>query len=532
MDDANQAPLSEAIDHQPEPDHAQGQRKADPGTPMSGLIALVFAIIVAAGTIFWQNLPESAHYAAVGEDMPGLVISRDASAPGRFGQVDLAARMFIRGRTMLAGNEASIMQQFSVAYTPEDQVRAIIMSGEFEGADAALDRIETARLELSSRLDDVEAAEDAEIIEGDGFVLEELDDAGQTETSRYGMVLEELGTLRSIYTNGPDSIEDPMRDQLVARYGVLGHAALAYGLDDNDPMREPIVNGFVGIALLLFFVIMVVVLATIAGFVLLIFGVVQLSIGKMEFRFQPPAPGGSVFLETYGLFVAGFAVLSIGLFVLSEKFNPALGALALPLQWVLLLVPLWAIVRGMKVHDWKDAIGFHRGEGVFKEIGCGFIAYLASIPVFLMGVVITLVIVLVQGAMAQANGDPVEAVENPVFQLISDSGPFVIFLVFTLATVWAPITEELIFRGALYRHMRGRLHWVLAAFLTAILFAYMHSYGPLMVAPLIALGFMFAVMRQWRGSIIAPMTAHFIHNASLVGFMIVFVSLLKDPILS
>ena len=80
--------------------------------------------------------------------------------------------------------------------------------------------------------------------------------------------------------------------------------------------------------------------------------------------------------------------------------------------------------------------------------------------------------------------------------------------------------------------MRGRLHWALAAFFTAVLFAYMHSYGPLMVAPLIALGFMFAFMRQWRGSLIAPITAHFIHNASLVGFMIVFITLLKDPILS
>lgn len=534
MDDANQTARSEAIEHQSESDHAptQDPRKADPGTPMSGLIALVFAIIVAAGTIFWQNLPESTHYAAIGEDEPAMVISPEASAPGRFGQVDLAARMFIRGRTMLAGNEASIMSQFVAAYTPEDQVRTIIMSGEFEDAGAALNRIESARLELASRLDDIEGAEDAEIIEGDGFVLEELDDAGKTETSRYGMVFEELDALQSIYTNGPDSIEDPMRDQLVARYGVLGQAALAYGLDDNDPMREPIVNGFVGIALLLFFAMIVVVLATIAGFVLLIFGAVQFSVGKMKFRFQPPAPGGSVFLETYGLFVAGFAVLSIGLFVLSAKFNPALAALALPLQWVLLLVPLWAILRGMKVHEWKDAIGFHRGEGLFKEIGCGFIAYLASIPVFLIGIVITLLIVIAQGMMAQAQGEPPEVVENPVFKLLSDSGPIAIFLVFTLATVWAPLTEELIFRGALHRHMCGRLHWVLAAFLTAILFAYMHSYGPLMVAPLIALGFMFALMRQWRGSLIAPITAHFIHNASLVGFMIVFISLLKDPVLS
>ncbi len=528
MDDPNQ-PISEAsLEHQSDTDQTQ----RDPGSPLSGFLALIFAVVVAAGVIFWQNLPESSHYAAIGEDMPELVISAETSAPGRFGQFDLAARMFIRGRTMLAGNEASIMSQFVAAYTPEDQVRTIIMSGEFEGAEEALHRIETTRLELSSRLEEIEPAEEGEVVEGDGFVLEELDDSGVTEMSRLGIVFTELDALESIYTNGPDSIEDPMRDQLVARYGVLGQASLAYGLDDDDPQREPVVNGFVGIALLLFFAMMVVVFATLAGFVLLIFGIVKLASGKMTFRFKAPAPGGSVFLETYGLFVAGFAVLSIGLFVLSTKVNPALGALSLPLQWVLLLVPAWALVRGMKVGAWKEAIGFHRGEGLFKEIGCGIVAYLASIPVFLVGIAITLIVVIVQGMMAQSSGQAPEVVENPIFELLSGANPLLIVLVFTLATVWAPLAEELVFRGALYRHMRGRLHWVFAAFLSALLFAYMHSYGPLMVAPLIALGFMFAFMRQWRGSIIAPITAHFIHNASLVGFMIVFISLLKDPVIS
>ncbi len=491
---------------------------------MSGFLALIFAVVVAAGVIFWQNLPESSHYAAIGEDVPELVISAETSAPGRFGQFDLAARMFIRGRTMLAGNEDSIMSQFAMAYTPEDQVRAIIMSGEFEGADEALQRIETLQIEL---LSDV-AIESFESIEENG-VDDTLDDKPDPRVS---LINAELRALKSIYTKGPDSISQDKRDQLVARYGVLGQAALAFGLDDDDPKREPVVNGFVGIALLLFFAMMVVVFATLAGFVLLIFGMVNLASGKLKFRFKAPAPGGSVFLETYGLFVAGFAVLSIGLFVLSTKVNPALGALSLPLQWVLLLIPAWALVRGMKIGAWKEAIGFHRGEGLFKEIGCGIVAYLASIPVFLVGIVITLMVVIVQGMMAQSSGQAPEVVENPIFELLSGANPLVIVLVFTLATVWAPLAEELVFRGALYRHMRGRLHWVVAALFSALLFAYMHSYGPLMVAPLIALGFMFAFMRQWRGSIIAPITAHFIHNASLVGFMIVFISLLKDPVIS
>jgi len=104
-------------------------------------------------------------------------------------------------------------------------------------------------------------------------------------------------------------------------------------------------------------------------------------------------------------------------------------------------------------------------------------------------------------------------------------------LFFLLATLWAPLTEEMIFRGALFKYFRGRLHWVFAGLLTATLFAFMHKYGPMLVAPLIALGFMFSFMREWRGSIIAAMTAHFIHNATLFIFMITLIQLIKDPII-
>jgi membrane protease YdiL (CAAX protease family) len=119
---------------------------------------------------------------------------------------------------------------------------------------------------------------------------------------------------------------------------------------------------------------------------------------------------------------------------------------------------------------------------------------------------------------------------NPIFEMVAGGDIFIIMLLFVLATTWAPIVEESIFRGALYRHLRGRLHWVAAGLLSGVLFAFMHDYGPLMVAPLIALGFMFAFMREWRGSIIAPMTAHFIHNFTLMAFMITFVQLIKDPV--
>ncbi len=502
------------LDTQPESDQVQ---TPDPGTPFSRLIALVLAVVFATGIILWQNLPESTQYQAIGESVPVTLPDADSPAPGRFGQIDLPARIFIKGHTLFESQPTDyspmVMEQFDIAFSPEDQVRAIIMSGVYEDNQQTLDRLNATRIELS----------------GDSDL--ETPSLSEAASINRQLVLEELDALESIYTKGRDSISQQQHDQLIARYGILGQAAITHGLDPDDPQRKPIVTGFGWIATLLFFVFAVAIIGFLAGLVLLLLGIINLASGKLKLRFKAPPPGGSVFLETYALFLAGFAILSIGLFVLSAKLNPALGALSIPLQWILIFTPAWALLRGMKPSEWRHAIGLHSGEGILKEIACGFLVYIASIPVYCVGVLITLFVLIIQGMMATNNGAAPAPPTNPIFDLISDGGPMIILFVFTLATIWAPIAEELIFRGALYRHINSRVHWVVAAFITALLFAYMHSYGPFMVAPLIALGFMFAFMRQWRGSIIPCITAHFIHNASLIGFMVLLINLLKDPVI-
>ncbi len=536
MEEPNHSdPQKPSLQHQPDSDQPEnglsGSHNRDPGTPFSGVVAVVLALIFAGGVILWQNLPEDTQYGIIGESKPVAVIDAQSPAPGRFGQTDIMARMFIRGHSMMtqSGEEAqaTIMQQFGLAFSNEDKVREIIMSGEFEGPDEALDRIRALQVELFTDV----AREEFESL-SESQADPQTDDADSDELDpRTSLIHAELRALESIYTKGPDSISKSKRDQLIARYGVLGQAALTHGMDADDPARKPIVTGFGWMMALLLGMGGLVLFSFLVGLVLLIIGCIQFGSGKLRMRCPKPAPGGSVFLETYALFVAGFGLMSIGLFVLSEKVNEALGILSLPLQWVLMLLTLWALVRGMRVRDWRKAIGLHCGEGFFKEVGCGIVAYLASIPIYFVGILITVVIMLVQGAMMAAKGEIPEEPSNPIFDLLSSGSPVMILLVFTLATVWAPITEELIFRGALFRHMSARLHWIVAAFFSAMLFAYMHSYGPLMVAPLVALGFMFAFMRQWRGSIVSCITAHFIHNATLFIFMITLIQLIKDPII-
>ena len=78
-----------------------------------------------------------------------------------------------------------------------------------------------------------------------------------------------------------------------------------------------------------------------------------------------------------------------------------------------------------------------------------------------------------------------------------------------------PFFEELCFRGLLHRHLRGGRGFLFTALLTAVLFALYH-HRPLAKMPvLLAFGVVMAALREWRGSLIAPLTFHATHNAAV-----------------
>tara|TARA_R110002072_G_scaffold42064_5_gene117617 strand:- start:62913 stop:64553 length:1641 start_codon:yes stop_codon:yes gene_type:complete len=522
----NWSPLANAMRH----DHSDLVTKrgnpidpADPGNRATRLVTMVLTLIVVTLVIIWQNVPDEwKEKTLLSQPTPKQVQSPALPADGQFGQVDLMGRVFLRGYDLLQSTQ--VMDQFAVfegSLSNEDQVRLIMLAGEFEGDAEALDRIN----ELQSTLvnEEVDRSMD-ELVKNI-----ELSDEDLEKRAEHDLIFEELKALETIYTDGIDALEDEQRAQLSARYGLIGKVALTHGLDDDDPFREPFINNGMKIGIFGLLILIVGVLAPITGFVLLILGIIGFASGKMRMRAHVPTRGGSVFLETYGVFVFGFLVLTVGTFFINARW-PDMGLLLLLLQWSLLLFVFWGLVRGMYPANWRKAIGLHCGEGIFKEIGCGIVGYIASIPVYIVGVLVTVVVLVIQEGLSSGNGgEPVQA-SNPIFDMIANGDIFLVLLLFTLATIWAPLVEEAIFRGALYRHLRGSLHWVLAAFISAVLFAYMHNYGPLLVAPLIALGFMFAVMREWRGSLIAPITAHFMHNFTLMVFMFTLVQLIKDPL--
>jgi membrane protease YdiL (CAAX protease family) len=99
-----------------------------------------------------------------------------------------------------------------------------------------------------------------------------------------------------------------------------------------------------------------------------------------------------------------------------------------------------------------------------------------------------------------------------------------LMMMFILATVWAPVVEETMFRGAFYSHLRRVTNPIVAALVVGFVFAIIHPQGIGLVPPLMTLGAVFALIREWRGSLIGSMTAHALHNGFLVTMMAVLFS--------
>jgi len=73
--------------------------------------------------------------------------------------------------------------------------------------------------------------------------------------------------------------------------------------------------------------------------------------------------------------------------------------------------------------------------------------------------------------------------------------------------VWTPVVEETFHRGLLYRHLRDRLRWPAAAVASAAIFAMFHL--PVWRWPwALAGGLVYAGLREWRGSLLACVSAH------------------------
>ena len=186
------------------------------------------------------------------------------------------------------------------------------------------------------------------------------------------------------------------------------------------------------------------------------------------------------------------------------------GLWPLLINWLALPVLLWPLLQGVTPAELRLALGWHRGRGVAREIACGLIAYLALLPVLAFGLLVTV-------GLSQFVDQPPY---HPIVDWIRSPEPFDLAVIYLVAAVWAPLVEESVFRGALQHYLRGRVGALAAALAGGSIFAVIHPQGILGLPVLVSLAMGFALVREWRGSLIAAVTMHLVHNGLAVTFMI------------
>jgi hypothetical protein len=135
-----------------------------------------------------------------------------------------------------------------------------------------------------------------------------------------------------------------------------------------------------------------------------------------------------------------------------------------------------------------------------------------------MGLVLLLFGAMVSTAIFGEHGSTQDAIE-----LFSEHRHFEIRAALAVsACVFAPIFEEIIFRGFLYRNLRDMVGKTPAMCLTGLLFGLVHFDLPL-VLPLAGLGFVLCLLFERSGTLLAPILVHAAWNTGQFGILMLVV---------
>ncbi len=394
----------------------------------------------------------------------------------------------------------------------EQRLRVVILAGELAGPDEAL-----------KHLDDL----DREAAAGDLKLTPEEENLRDI-----------LGRLYRDYQqqqpNGP-SVGPEDRDRLRAELGWFGHLALApEGSSDAEARRAVMAPAERTMAALLGATAWYLVLGLV-GFVGLGVFLLLLLSGKLRGGLSCGTSPGGVYVETFALYMVlfwGLRALTAQLLVAGSDLLPISGAAVLSLAAL-----AWPVFRGVPWRQVREDIGLTAGRRPALEPFVGFACYAMTLPLLGIGLVVFLFLLARQqglpvGGAGPDTVDPSTFPAHPIIHSVARPGLWNMLQILFLGSVVAPVVEETMFRGVLYRHMRevscrlGAFFSVLlSATVVSFIFAVIHPQGLLGVPVLMALAYGLTGAREWRGSLVPGIVFHGITNGvSLTIAMIVLSS--------
>jgi membrane protease YdiL (CAAX protease family) len=318
------------------------------------------------------------------------------------------------------------------------------------------------------------------------------------------------------------------RTYLQQKLGWFGELALAPS-QGPQAAREQVLAPARRTALVMLVAVGVGLLAAAAGFFGMIFLLIFYFMGHLRRGIETGIPYGGVYAETFAVWMALFLALEfvVGIFA-GEKYRFALLGLAMLSS---VIAVFWPVLRGIPWRQVREDVGWTNGRWPFLEPLFGPAGYAMTLPMLGIGVLIMTGFMGVKSALSPVNHEdyfgPVEQASHPVVEDLLAGNWLRIVQVIVIAAIVAPIVEETMFRGVLYRHLReSTARWgviasvVVSGLVVSFVFAVIHPQGIIAVPALMALAMGFTLLREWRGTLIPSMIAHGINNGMLTVILI------------
>ena len=264
-----------------------------------------------------------------------------------------------------------------------------------------------------------------------------------------------------------------------------------------------------------FAIIIFVLLASILSF---LFYLIYFLFKKPRLNFKQSSINTDYCLEIFCLYLLSMNLLPFLLLKLNGSFLNY-DPLKLNIIGIFSLTTLifWPILFKQKFIDIKESLGLSFKKFP-KDTLIGMISYIASIVPMLFVLSVYSLILLKLGVNVEQGAHPVV----PIITESKDNA--IIYTIFILAVIVAPIVEEIMFRGAFYSWLRDRINAPMSILISSFIFAAIHPQGAIGLVPLTFIGAVLAILREWRGSITSCIFAHACFNA---GTLLIVVTAFK-----
>lgn len=348
-----------------------------------------------------------------------------------------------------------------------------------------------------------------------------------------------VGTVIDSHQQGDmdaEPLTDDEREWLKTKLGWIGELALApEGTRNKETRKELLAEASWAMGMMMTMVLLG-LLTLMGGVGVAALFAVLFGTGKLKPKFTTRGKSTNIYIETFALWMVVFFVgpqlVAVAIKMASIEMSPNVNMLiTMGIFLGSLIVLIYPVMRGISFKQVREDIGWTAKEG-FVDIFVSPINYVAGMPLMVCGMICVVVLTVISGLfVAEKPFGTGIAAGHPIQDVFAGGEWFSIATMIFMACVAAPIVEETMFRGVLYRHLRElSTNWarwgsvIFSAVFNGLIFAAIHPQGFVAIPLLTCLAVSFSLAREWRDSLIAPMIMHGINNGSVTAVMLLMMA--------